>query len=47
MDGAPIDPRAIPLRDDGDIHEVAVVLGETRAIDVGAETAGIRARTKT
>jgi cyclic beta-1,2-glucan synthetase len=27
LDGVPIDPRAIPLRDDGTTHEVTIVLG--------------------
>jgi cyclic beta-1,2-glucan synthetase len=44
LDGVAIDPRAIPLRDDGETHEVAVVLGTPRAVDVGADAARIGAR---
>jgi len=28
LDGAPVDPRAIPLADDGALHRVQVVMGE-------------------
>jgi cyclic beta-1,2-glucan synthetase len=36
LDGKPVDPRAIPLADDGAVHEVVVVLGEAAALEVGA-----------
>jgi cyclic beta-1,2-glucan synthetase len=44
LDGVPIDPSAIPLRDDGETHDVAVVLGKALAIGVGAQGAGAAAR---
>jgi cyclic beta-1,2-glucan synthetase len=31
LDGAPVDARAIPLSDDGESHDVAIVLGKARA----------------
>jgi cyclic beta-1,2-glucan synthetase len=31
LDGVPVDPRAIPLHDDGETHEVSVVLGHVPA----------------
>jgi hypothetical protein len=40
LDGVPIDPRAIPLRNDGATHDVAVVLGKPRTIGISAEAAG-------
>jgi cyclic beta-1,2-glucan synthetase len=33
MDGRSVDPSAIPLRDDGTIHDVVVVLGKRRPVD--------------
>ncbi|HVR72357.1 MAG TPA: glucoamylase family protein, partial [Vicinamibacteria bacterium] len=33
MDGAPVDPRAIPLADDGRVHRVRVVLGTPRRVE--------------
>jgi len=33
LDGAAVDPRAIPLLDDGDEHDVAIVLGVPRPAD--------------
>jgi cyclic beta-1,2-glucan synthetase len=33
LDGVPIDPRAIPLLDDGETHDVAVVIGKAGAGD--------------
>jgi cellobiose phosphorylase len=44
LDGAPIDPSAIPLRDDGATHDVAVVLGKPGAVGVSAEAASKNAR---
>jgi cyclic beta-1,2-glucan synthetase len=35
LDGMPVDPRAIPLADDGRVHEVAIVLGAEVAAQVG------------
>jgi hypothetical protein len=38
MDGAPVDPRAIPIVDDGRTHEVVIVLGtpDTRELQAGS-----------
>ena len=44
LDGVPIDPRAIPLRDDGETHDVVVVLGTARAVGLSAEAASYHAR---
>jgi cyclic beta-1,2-glucan synthetase len=30
LDGKPVDPQAIPLRDDGQVHHVQIELGESR-----------------
>ncbi len=38
LDGAPVDPSAIPLLDDGLAHRVRVVLGTGPAADSGAGT---------
>jgi cyclic beta-1,2-glucan synthetase len=37
LDGRPVDPRAIPLRDDGALHEVTVVLGRAAAPKLGVQ----------
>ena len=39
LDGIAIDPRAIPLRDDGETHDVAIVLGIARAVEIRADAA--------
>jgi cyclic beta-1,2-glucan synthetase len=44
LDGAPVDPRAIPLLDDGRAHEVAIVLGEPRPATKGARETGAARR---
>jgi cyclic beta-1,2-glucan synthetase len=36
LDGVEVDPRAIPLREDGGGHEVTIVLGAARASDLTA-----------
>jgi cyclic beta-1,2-glucan synthetase len=33
LDGAPVDPQAIPLKDDGQLHTVEVVLGKVASVD--------------
>jgi cyclic beta-1,2-glucan synthetase len=43
LDGVPVDPRAIPLNDDGREHEVAIVLGEAERAGMPAATAGAAA----
>ena len=35
VDGAPVNPAAIPLVDDGRIHDVQIVLGEVTQLDPG------------
>jgi cyclic beta-1,2-glucan synthetase len=42
LDGAPVDPAAIPWIDDGRIHRVTVVLGEASGNDV--ELVAVRER---
>jgi len=32
LDGVPVDPSGIPLQDDDETHDVAVVLGKPRAV---------------
>jgi cyclic beta-1,2-glucan synthetase len=44
LDGVPVDPRAIPLLDDGRAHEVAIVLGEPRPATKGARETGAARR---
>jgi hypothetical protein len=44
LDGISVDPRAIPLRDDGKTHDVDVVLGNPVAVGATAEAAGTQAR---
>jgi cyclic beta-1,2-glucan synthetase len=44
LDGRPIDPGAIPLRDDGETHEVLVVLGTAGAVGLAADAASYHAR---
>jgi cyclic beta-1,2-glucan synthetase len=44
MDGRPVDPGAIPLRDDGETHDIAVVLGKTSQVGAGAEAPGHQVR---
>lgn len=44
LDGVSVNPRAIPLRDDGTTHDVAIVLGAAGAARVGAKAAGSHAR---
>jgi cyclic beta-1,2-glucan synthetase len=39
LDGVAIDPRAIPLRDDAETHEVSVVLGKGPASEVAMDVA--------
>jgi cyclic beta-1,2-glucan synthetase len=39
LDGAAVDPQAIPLADDGRTHDVAIVLGESRRFDPKTATA--------
>jgi cyclic beta-1,2-glucan synthetase len=41
LDGVPVDPRAIPLNDDGVDHDVAVVLGRERASDEQAAAGSV------
>jgi hypothetical protein len=41
LDGVPIDPRAIPLHDDGADHEVTVVLSREKASDEQAAAGGV------
>jgi hypothetical protein len=41
LDGLPVDPRAIPLTDDGVDHDVAVVLGRERASDEQAAAGSV------
>jgi cyclic beta-1,2-glucan synthetase len=40
LDGSPVDPLAIPLRDDGSTHHVAVVIGQRGTIGVAAHGLG-------
>ena len=35
IDGVSVDPLAIPLRDDGNTHDIAVVLGDPSAVAGG------------
>ena len=44
VDGIAVDPAAIPLRDDGGTHDVAVVLGKPAPVAVGVQPPGGRAR---
>jgi cyclic beta-1,2-glucan synthetase len=44
LDGVPVDPRAIPLEDDGREHEVTIVLGEAAGIHMPAATASLADR---
>lgn len=41
LDGAAIDPRAIPLLDDGGLHDVTVVLGSEAATGVPVAAVGV------
>ena len=43
IDGKPVDPAAIPLRDDGGVHDVAVVLGKAGAVGAAAQAPGQQA----
>jgi len=43
MDGEPVDPAAIPLRDDEGIHDVTVVLGNAGAVAAAAQAPGHQA----
>jgi cyclic beta-1,2-glucan synthetase len=47
VDGVSVDPSAIPLRDDGNSHDVAIVLGKNGAVGVGAQAPGYRAHKAT
>jgi cyclic beta-1,2-glucan synthetase len=47
MDGVPVDPRAIPLRQDGGTHHVAVVLGKSGGVGTGDAASGHHAHTAT
>jgi cyclic beta-1,2-glucan synthetase len=40
LDGHPVDPRAIPLHQDGATHDVEIVLGHISALGADAEKAG-------
>ena len=44
LDGVPIDARAIPLVDDGETHEVLVILGEAAELSLRAAPAGAQKR---
>jgi cyclic beta-1,2-glucan synthetase len=44
LDGVPVDPRAIPIREDGGEHEVAIVLGAISAAGPPVATLSTRAR---
>jgi hypothetical protein len=47
LDGVSIDPRAIPLHDDGEPHDVAIVLGKARAAGDAGPVATIAASDRT
>jgi cyclic beta-1,2-glucan synthetase len=40
LDGVTVDPSAIPLQDDGNTHDVAIVLGKPDSIGVGMQSSG-------
>jgi cellobiose phosphorylase len=40
IDGTPVDPAAIPLADDGQVHEVAVVLGRPQPATIRVRVPG-------
>jgi cellobiose phosphorylase len=44
IDGRPVDPAAIPLRDDEGVHDVAVVLGKAGPVGADAQASARQAR---
>jgi cyclic beta-1,2-glucan synthetase len=44
IDGVSVNPYAIPLHDDGNTHDVAVVIGKAAPVGVGAQAASSHAR---
>jgi cyclic beta-1,2-glucan synthetase len=44
VDGTPVDAHAIPIVEDGGVHEVTIVMGAATAADAHAERVGAKAR---